>query len=219
MKAIKLLAIAVMVGGLAGCAAHIRGVANTNVAQSASFTGKTFSVQQVDGDQLVGKKIGMMVGKALSLNGMSEAGSNSDYIVKYAFDVVPDGELSSANTVVTVPSVAPQIQGNANVIGNPPPTVAYASTSTSKLKLFKKTIAISIWDQKTNERMWEGEASETGWCDQIFVTSPQILSLMFSDFPDPLSNAVKKVDANDEFTKKVRSVFPDSTSWACQMKF
>ncbi len=135
-----------------------------------------------------------------------------DFLVSFAYDTVPAGSVSSAYTVI---NDAPQ---TAYVWGN---TVSFdssystATTVAHSTRLYTKTLAVRISRATTGEKLWDGVVSETGWCNQLFVTAPQILSLMFDGFPREQTNVRRMVTDADEGAKEIRTVFPPDTDWGC----
>jgi hypothetical protein len=82
--------------------------------------------------------------------------------------------------------------------------------------MYQKTIVVRITRAATGEKLWDGVVSENGWCNQIFVTAPQILSMMFEGFPREITNNQKVVTDGDDGTKELRRLFPPETNWGCQ---
>lgn len=205
-----LLAIAIVLA-LSGCAGGIKGVSNSNLFGKLPPSG-TFAIQLVDGDPLIGKKIERMIAHQVSKNGYKPTETNPDLLVSYAFDVSSAGSTSSAYTAI---SNAPQ---RSFVYGNTVYTKASqssASTYVDTTRLYQKTIVVRISDAKTGEKLWEANVSEQGWCNQIFVTAPSILSLMFEGFPEEQTNVNKMVTHADDGAKALINLFPANTNWGC----
>jgi len=196
---------------LAGCAGLIKGVSNSNLYGPLPPTG-TFAIRLLEGDPLIGKKIERMISHEVSKQGYKLADSDPDLLVSYAFDVSPAGSVSTATTSVRTAPQTAYISGNTIQVN---PSTSYASTSVQTTNLYRKTIAVRISNAKTGEKIWESNVSEQGWCNQIFVTAPSILALMFEGFPAEQTNVNKTVSHSDKGTRGLMHLFPSDTSWGC----
>jgi len=211
MTPTRLVLLALALVGLTSCAA-IKGTGNT-VLYAPVPPASTFAIQQLTGDPVVGRKIERMIGHQMTKHGHVQTAQSPDLLVSFAFDVSPAGSTFTAYTTI---HQAPQ---TAYVFGNTVTVNQSRSTATTFIgttREFQKSIAIRISKANTGERLWEGTVTERGWCNQIFVTSPQILSLMFQNFPNELTNLQKMVTDADESTKEIRRVFPADTNWGCR---
>lgn len=205
---IVILAVAL---SLTACAA-IKGVGNSNLHGELPRQG-TFAVQLLDGDPIVGKKIERIVSYQVARHGYTPSDKSPDLLVSFAFDVSPAGSVSSAYTTVNRAPQTAYVYGNTVTLNR---SYSTASTFVDTTRMYKKTIAVRISRAATGEKLWEGVVSETGWCNQIFVTSPQILSLMFEGFPREMTNVQKMVTDGDGGAKELRRLFPPETNWGCQ---
>lgn len=198
----------------AGCALvyQIEGVANSNVYRTPNRSA-TFGVQYAYGDPIVAPKVERMLSAILQRNGLTPATTEPQLKVFLAFDVVPAGQVSSARSFVYNPPQTATVVGNQVFTSGGRPTV---TTVVSTTQLYTKTIAVLIVDATTGERVWEGTTSETGWCNQIFVTAPHILSLMFERFPREATNVRKMVAKSDPVAAELKRRFPPDTNWGCR---
>lgn len=191
---------------------HIKGVGNSNLYSELPRQG-TFAIQLLDGDPIVGKKIERFVSYQVAKQGYTPSDKSPDFLVSFAFDVSPAGSVASAYTTVNRAPQTAYVYGNTVTINRSNTTT---STYINNTNMYQKTIAIRISRASTGEKLWDGVVSETGWCNQIFVTSPQILSLMFEGFPREMTNITKTVTNGDDGVKELRSLFPPETNWGCQ---
>jgi len=197
--------------GFSGCAA-IKGVSNTNLYTELPRTG-TFAVRLVSGDPVVGNKIERMLRYKLEKQGYRFTEKLPDLLFSFTYDTVPAGAVSSAYTVINQTPQTAYVYGNTVSFS---PTYSTAATVVSSTRMYTKTIAVRISRASTGEKLWDGVVSETGWCNQLFVTAPQILSLMFQGFPQEQTNVRRMITDADEGAKELRTVFPSDTDWGCQ---
>jgi len=196
-----------------GCAS-VSGVANSNTHRDLPRSA-TFATVLVDGDPVVGKKIERMLQHQLAARGYEFTDKAPQLLVSFAFDVMPAGSVSRARTTVNHEPV----QGRISSSGDRVTLDASRSTATTYIdttRLYRKTIAARITDLKTGAKLWDGVVSETGWCNQIFVTAPHILSLMFYEFPREMTNVRRSVNNADSNTKEIKALFPSDTNWGCR---
>jgi hypothetical protein len=196
---------------LVGCAA-IKGVSNTNLYAELPRTG-TFAVRLVSGDPVVGNKIERMLRYKLENLGYRFTEASPDFLVSFTYDTVPAGSVSSAYSVINRAPQTAYVWGNTVSLS---PSYSTATTVVGSTRLYTKTIAVRISRASTGDKLWDGVVSETGWCNQLFVTAPQILSLMFDGFPREQTNVQRMVTDSDEGAKQLRTVFPSDTDWGCQ---
>lgn len=196
---------------LASCAA-IKGIGNTALYAPVP-PASTFAIQQLAGDPVVGSKIEKMIAYQLTRHGHVQTDKSPDLLVSFAFDVALAGSTSTAYTTIRQAPQSAYVYGNTVTVNQSRST---ATTYVDTTREFQKSIAIRIAKANTGARMWEGTVTERGWCNQIFVTSPQILSLMFQNFPNELTNMQKMVTDADEGAKEIRRVFPAETNWGCR---
>ncbi len=200
---------------LSGCSAitnfYIQGVSNTNLYTVMPRTG-TFAVRLVSGDSIVGNKIERMLRYKFEKLGYRFTEASPDVLVSFAYDTVPAGSLSSAYTVINQAPQTAYVWGNTVNFSSSYSTATTVAVST---RLYTKTIAVRISRASNGEKLWDGVVSETGWCNQIFVTAPQILSLLFDGFPREQTNVRRIVTDEDEEAKDIRTVFPPDTDWGC----
>jgi len=197
--------------GLTSCAS-IKGTGNT-VLHAPVPPASTFAIQQLAGDPAVGSKIERMIAHQLTNHGHVQTNTSPDLLVSFAFDVVPAGSRSTAYTTIHQAPQTAFIHGNTVTVNQSRST---ATTFINTTREFQKSIAIRISKASTGVRLWDGTVTERGWCNQIFVTSPQILSLMFKNFPNEITNMQKVVTDADESAKAIRRIFPDDTNWGCR---
>ncbi len=185
---------------LAGCAGLIRGVTNTNhyatPPSSASYT-----IEPGSGDPVMAPKIARMLDHQMQKLGFRRADASGDLKVSFAFDVVPVGAISRAYTFIYPASGS---------------TVSTANTTISTTSIFEKSIAVQLVETRTNEVLWEGLTTEKGWCDQILVTAPGILSLLFKDFPREQTNARQMQTTSTPAANEFKALFPPDTDWGCR---
>ncbi len=196
---------------LAGCMA-IKGVSNTNRYAELPQTG-TFAVRLVSGDPVVGNKIERMLRYKLERLGYRFTEASPDFLVSFTYDTVPGGSVSSAYTVINQAPQTAYVWGNTVRFS---PSYSTATTVATSTRLYTKTIAVRLSRASTGEKLWDGVVSETGWCNQLFVTAPQILSLMFDGFPREQTNVQRMVTDADDGAKELRTVFPPDTNWGCR---
>lgn len=206
-RAITFLFIAL----ISGCAA-IKGVSHTNLYTEIPPRG-TFAVRLLDGNPVIGPKIERMIKYQMEKHGYRFSETAPELLVSFTFDVVPAGSFSSAQTFITSAPQTAYVWGNTVHLS---PSTATATTVTSSTRLYTKTIAVRISRATDGRKFWDGVVSETGWCNQIFVTTPQILSLMFEDFPKERTNVQKMVTDSNEGAQEMRRLFPADTDWGCQ---
>lgn len=190
----------------------IKGVGNSNLYGDLPRQG-TFAVQLLDGDPVIGKKIERFISYQIAKHGYTQSDKSPDFLVSFAFDVSPAGSVSSAYTTVNRAPQTAYVYGNTVTLNRSNITTSTIINNTS---MYQKTIAVRISRAATGEKLWDGVVSETGWCNQIFVTSPQILSLMFEGFPREMTNVQKMVTGGDDGAKELRSLFPPETNWGCR---
>jgi hypothetical protein len=211
MKFMRLALSVTCVFMLASCAA-IKGTGNSAV-YSALPKSATVTLQQLGGDPVVGKKIERMIAQQLAKNGFTIANGPPDLLVSYAIDVSYAGSSSTAYTTIRQAPQTAYVFGNTITLSS---FRAYATTSVDTTREYQKSIAVVISKANSGAKVWEGYVTERGWCNQIFVTAPQILSLMFQNFPNELTNVQRIVTDADENAKEIRRIFPVDTSWGCQ---
>lgn len=211
IRAFATVVLAVAAASLAGCAA-IKGVSNTNLYTDFPRTG-TFGIRLVSGDPIVGNKIDRLLRFKIEKLGYRYTEATPDLLVSYTYDTVPAGSVSSAYTVI---NRAPQTAYVCENTVSLSPSYSTATTVAGSTRLYTKTIAVRISRASTGEKLWDGVVSETGWCSQLFVTAPQILSLMFDSFPREQTNVQRMVTDADEGAKAIRTAFPPDTDWGCQ---
>lgn len=197
---------------LAGCGAYIKGVANTNLYVELPRTG-TFAVLLMSGDPVVGNKIQRMLQYRLEKQGYRFTEASPDLLVSFTYDTVPAGSRSLASTVINQAPQTAYVQGSTAYIS---PSHSTATTVVRTRSLYTKTLAVRISRASTGEKLWDGVVSETGWCNQLFTTAPQILSLMFTGFPREQTNVQRMVTDGDDDARHIRTVFPPDTDWGCQ---
>lgn len=200
------------VAALTGCAAMIKGVSNTNLYAELPRTG-TFAVRLVNGNLVVGNKIERMLRYKLEKLGYRFTEASPDFLVSFTYDTVPAGSVSSAYTIINRAPQTAYVWGNTVSFS---PSYSTATTVAGSTRLYTKTIAVRISRATTGEKLWDGVVSETGWCNQLFVTAPQILSLIFDGFPREQTNVQRMVTDADGGAKDMRTVFPPDTDWGCQ---
>lgn len=193
-----------------GCAS-IKGVSNSN-AYSDLPTGGTFAVRLLNGDPVIGPKIERMLRYQLEKRGYRYNDTSPDLVVAYTFDVVGAGSASSAHTFINTAPQTAFVWGSTVSFS---PSYSTATTVVKTTRLYAKTIAVRISRATTGQKLWDGVVSETGWCNQIFVTAPQILSLMFEDFPLERTNVQKMVTDADPGAQEMQKLFPADTNWGC----
>lgn len=211
MTLIRLAFLAASIFGLASCAA-IKGTGNTALYAPLPAA-STFAIQQLGGDPVVGSKIERMIAYQLTKYGYVQTEKTPDLLVSFAFDVVLAGSTSTAYTTIRQAPQTAYVNGNSVTVNASRSTATTYINTTSE---FQKSIAIRISKASTGGRLWEGAVSERGWCNQIFVTAPQILSLMFQNFPNELTNVQKMVTDGDAVAKEIRRIFPADTNWGCR---
>lgn len=198
---------------LSGCVA-INGVANTTLVRPLPQAPTFQLINTTDGDPAIARKIGQMVAYQLLRRGFKNPeGKAPDMKVLIAFDVIPAGTTSTAFTTINQPQSRYFVSGDTVYRKS---QTAFATTSVDTTQDFQKTIAIRIINTATGLPHWEGQVSETGWCNQIFVTAPNLLALMFEKFPGEVSNARKRIDQNDPAVQETRRIFPPDTNWECR---
>jgi hypothetical protein len=197
---------------LTGCGAAIKGVSNSNLHAALPQQG-AFAVQLLDGDPVVGKKIERIISYQVAKHGYTPTDKSPDLLVSFAFDVSPAGSVSSAYTTINQAPQTAYVYGNTVRLN---PSYSTATTSVNTTRMYQKTIVVRITRAATGEKLWDGVVSENGWCNQIFVTAPQILSMMFEGFPREITNNQKVVTDGDDGTKELRRLFPPETNWGCQ---
>ena len=211
LRTLRTIVLVGIAAGLGGCAA-IKGVSNTNLYAEIPRTG-TFAIRLVSGDPIVGNKIDRMLRYKLEKLGYRFTEGTPDFLVSYTYDTVPAGSVSSAYTIINRAPQTAYVYGNTVSFG---PSYSTATTVAGSTRLYFKTVAVRISRASTGEKLWDGVVSETGWCNQLFVTAPQILSLMFEDFPREQTNVQRMVTDADDGAKDIRTVFPPDTDWGCQ---
>lgn len=196
---------------LMGCAANIEGVSNTNLFGKLPFNG-TFAIHLVAGDPLIGKKIERMVVHQVVKQGYTYSESNPDLLVSFAFDVSPAGSISSAYTAINNAPRTSYVYGSTVYTNR---SFSSATTYSRSTSIYDKNIVVRISDARTGDKLWEAKVSEQGWCNQIFVTAPSILSLMFENFPEDQTNINKSISNSDAVAKELINLFPKDTGWSC----
>jgi hypothetical protein len=166
----------------------------------------------VSGDSVIGNKIERMLRYKFEKLGYHFTETSPDVLVSFTYDTVPAGSMSSAYTVINQAPQTAYIWGNTVSFS---PSYSTAATVAASTRQYTKTIAIRISRASTGEKLWDGVVSETGWCNQIFVTAPQILSLILDGFPREQTNVRRMVTDEDEGVKDIRTVFPPDTDWGC----
>lgn len=211
-RTIRLVAVAAMIALLSGCAL-IKGVSNTSLVKPLPPTPTFQLVNASNSEPAVARKVGQMVAYQLIRRGFRNPdGTAPDLKALFDFDVVPAGATSTAFTTIDQPRGKYFVSGD--TIYRKAQT-ATATTTVNTSQNYQKTIAVRIVDAKSGDVYWEGQVSEVGWCNQIFVTAPHILSLMFDRFPEEATNVRKTIDQNDPAVQEIRRLFPADTDWGC----
>jgi len=195
---------------LTGCAA-IKGVSNSNTYSDLP-AGSTFAIRLLNGEPVIGPKIERMLRYQLEKRGYRYNDTSPDLLVAYTFDTVGAGSASSAHTFINSAPQTAYVWGNTVSFS---PSYSTATTVVNTTRLYTKTIAVRISHATTGQKLWDGVVSETGWCNQIFVTTPQILSLMFEEFPRERTNVQKMITDRDPGAQEMRKLFPADTHWGC----
>jgi len=195
---------------LTGC--MIKGVKNTNAYATLPSNG-TYALILDSGDDITAPRIEKMLDYQMRNLGLSPAQNvtEADVHVRWAFDVVPMGSTSTAFTSIQPGRATANIVGNTAYIRSRPGT---ATTFTSTSDNYQKTIAVKMIG-RSGQKLWEGRVTEVGWCNQIFVTSPHILSLLFDKFPVEAINVTEEVNDNPQ-SDKFKKLFPENTNWGCR---
>ena len=208
-----LLRALIFLATLAGSAGCIRGITNSNLYK-APPSHATYTLEALSVDPIVGHKIELMLHYQMQKLGFRTADQPpGDIKVSYIFDVTPAGAISNAYTFIYRPPQTATITGSQITTS---PTFTTATTSVSTTRIFKKSIAVRMVDGRTNEVLWEGLTTEEGWCNQILVTAPAILSLMFKDFPQEQMNVRQTLSIDAARAKEFKSLFPANTNWGCR---
>jgi len=202
--------VLVLAALLSGCAA-IKGVANSN-AYADFPAGSTFGIRLLNGDPVIGPKIERILRYQLEKRGYRYDDASPELVVAYTFDVVGAGSASSAHTFINSAPQTAYVWGNTVSFS---PSYSTATTVVNTTRLYAKTIAVRVTRANTGAKLWDGVVTETGWCNQIFVTTPQILSLMFEDFPRERTNVQKMITDQDPNAQEMRKLFPPDTNWGC----
>ncbi len=201
----RLLLHLILLTALTGCAGFIKGVTNTNLHKAPEPLA-SYTIEAASGDSVIGRKIVRMLDYQMQKLGFTQADSPSgDMKVLFAFDVVPAGAVSRARTRVYQPP--------SSTSGS---TVATATTTVTTTQLFDKSIAVRMVESSTNETLWEGLTTERGWCNQILLSAPAILSLMFQDFPGEQTNARERRSVDAPEAREFKALFPKDTNWGCR---
>ena len=202
----RLLLHLILLTALTGCAGFIDGVTNTNL-HKAPEPSASYTIEAASGESVFAHKIALMLDYQMQKLGFTQADSPSgDMTVLFAFDVVPAGAVSTARTRVLY-------QPSSSTSGS---TVARATTTVTTTQLFDKNIAVRIVESSTNETLWEGVTTERGWCNQILLSAPAILSLMFQDFPSEQTNARERRSVDAPEAREFKALFPKETDWGCR---
>lgn len=214
MRRVSLLvttAIAVF-GALLVSGCMIRGIKNANNFQALPSQG-TYALQLDSGDEITGSQIQRMLDFQMKEFGLVPSAdlASADVVVRWAFDVVPVGSTSAAFTSIQPGRSTATLVGNTAYIRSNP---SVATTTTSSSANYQKTIAVKMFG-KTNDKIWEGKVTEVGWCNQIFVTAPHILGLLFDKFQQEAIN-VQETVSDDARTQKFKKLFPENTNWGCK---
>lgn len=205
---------AVLAAGLVAGCVFVEGVANTSLVRPMP-PATTFQLVDAGNNQpAVARKIGQMVAYQLLRRGYKNpvGAEPADLKVLFSFDVAPAGSTSTAYTTINQPKAKYFVSGD--TVYRKAQT-ATASTSVSTSENFQKTIAVRIVSAASGDTYWEGQVSEVGWCNQIFVTAPHILALMFEKFPDEVANSRKRMEQNDPAAQEMRRLFLPDTDWGC----
>ena len=203
----------IFVSALSGCAGFIRGVTNSNL-HKAPPSHATYTLEAVSAEPIIGHKIERMLHYQMQKLGFRRADiSPGDIKVSYVFGVAPAGAVSNAYTFIYRPPQTVTVTEN---LVTTSPTFTTATTSVRTTRIFLKSIAVRMVDGRTNEVLWEGLTTEEGWCNQIFVTAPAILSLMFKDFPQEQTNVRKTLSIDDGTAREFKSLFSADTNWGCK---
>ena len=200
MRPLARLVPLAFVVALAGCAGLIKGVTNTN-PYATPRSSASYTIEPGSGGPVMAPKIARMLDHQMQKLGFRRADASGDLKVSFAFDVVPVGTISRAHTFIYPTSGS---------------TVATANTTISTMRIFEKSIAVRLVETRTNEILWEGLTTEKGWCDQILVTAPAILSLLFKDFPREQTNARQVQNINAPAANEFKALFPPDTDWGCR---
>jgi hypothetical protein len=198
---------------LSGCVA-INGVSNTSLVRPLPSEPTFQLVSAGNTDPAVSRKVGQMIAYQLLRRGFRNPPKDGEAELKalYSFDVVPAGSTSTAFTTIHQPRQS-YVSGGGVVTSRA--SIATATTVVDTDPTYQKTIAVRIVDAKTGSTYWEGQVSETGSCNRIFVTAPNILALLFDKFPREVSNASRRIEENDPAVKELRGLFPH-TNWGCR---
>lgn len=199
----RFLSALIFLVALGGCAGFIKGVTNTNLYEppqaSASYT-----IESALDNPIIARKIALMLHYQMQKLGFKRDDDRGDIRVSFAFDVVPAGVVSRAYTFLYYP---------ASTSG---PTFSTATTTISTTRIFEKSIAVRMADGKTDKVLWEGLTIEEGWCNQIIVTAPAILFVMFKDFPQEQTNVRQMQNIDTLGAKEFKALFPANTDWGCR---
>lgn len=211
-KVYKVLTTCMIFLFIVACAPRIRGVTNTNF-YNLPDSKASYVIERVSGNPMLAPKIEKMLHYQMKKLGFIHAENKKPEIkLLYVFDVVPAGSISLANTFMFQP------MRTATVIGDTiyeSPTSASGVTVTKRVNLYTKSIVVRIIDANTEETLWEALTEETGWCNRIFVTAPEILAVMFENYPFDKANVSKDVYSNDPVANEYKALFPD-TYWGCR---
>lgn len=197
-----------------GCV-RIEGFANSSLVRPIP-PAPTFKLEsQTGNDPVIDRKVGQLIAYQLLRKGFQNPSKDQppDTVVRFSFDVALAGTTSTAFTTINQP------KQRATVIGNTVYTkqsTATATTHVSKNQNYRKTVAVQIVDGRSGETHWEGQVFEEGWCNQILVTTPEILTLMFERFPEDMTNVSKRVNDGDPGVLELRKLFPPDTNWSCK---
>lgn len=209
MKRFFLIAICVL---LAGCAARINGVADSNLYQRPA-PNSSYKIIYTGQEDVAAPKIEKLLDYQIRKLGFTPASNNiPNMLVFFDYSVLPDSVVSQSNTSGYIPQQTSTVNGN-QVITNP--SFPFMSTTTSSTQMYRKTMHVVLTDVTGKNKFWEGTVSEVGWCNRIFVTTPNILVLMFTNFPSENTNHSQMLDANDPRVKEFYALFP-GTNWGCK---
>ena len=196
-------------------AGDINAVVNSMNYRDVAVTG-TYRVVLVGGDVLIGSKVERMLSFAMEQAGFTKPTKleDADFTLVYAFDVVPDGQKSSSFTTVYNAPRTGYIFGNSVYVSG---GISIPRTATSTTSLYSKSLSLRLTGTKTGELIWQSNATESGWCDQILVTAPSLISLQFKDFPKERTNYRQSTDHRNPYVKKILGLFPKDTDWGCNV--
>lgn len=175
----------------------IQGITNS-LSPRPPERGAKFTVKQSAGDPVVGDKIGRILAFRLEQMGfLREDHGEGDFVAEYSFEVVPAGQAFRSLVYF-------------------PPNLPMAVSRTTATPLWTKGIAVRMVDGRSGTVLWQGATFETGWCNRILNTAPDILAVMFEEFPNEVSSLRRDTRVNDPRVIEMRRLFANSTDWSCR---